>query len=246
MCDLLPAMNWMKIRKAVRALSWARDRRALMYGTAASVEHFACLKQLSTVQTVLDIGANKGQFILEAIKWHPDARIIAFEPQGAERGVMTRVLAGVSGVTVYPFALGCEDSRVPFHISASPDSSSILRQTPLQAQSFPGTRNAAEEEVLVKRLDHVLDRSELIGPLLCKIDVQGYELNVLKGFGDLIDAVDYLIVELSNAPFYEDAPNSADVIAFLAARRFQIFAIYNMYMSGGLCLQADFLFARNR
>ena len=100
-------------------------------------------------------------------------------------------------------------------------------------------------EIPVRRLDHVLDRSALTGPVICKIDVQGFELNVLRGFGELLDAVDYLIVELTNIPFYEGAPNSADVVSFLADRGFKILGIYAMYMQRGVSLQADFLFGRD-
>jgi FkbM family methyltransferase len=234
-----------KIRKAIRALGYARDRRTLWRGVAASLEHSVVLRNLPPAGTILDIGANKGQFILEAIKWHPRACLLAFEPLESERVLMEYALAGLSPLTIFPFALGHEDTTVSFHVSSSADCSSILDQTPLQAETFPGTQNAAHVEIPVRRLDHVLDRSALVGPVLCKLDVQGFELNVLRGFGSLLEAVDYLIVELTNIPFYDGAPNSADVIAFLAARGFKIMGIYNMYMKRGVSVQADFLFGRN-
>jgi FkbM family methyltransferase len=235
----------MKMRKAFRALAYARDRRALLRGVVASLEHAAVLRGFPLAGTILDIGANKGQFILEAIKWHPKANFIAFEPLSAGRAFMERVLVGLPRLTIYTIALGDEDATVQFHVSASLDSSSVLEQTPLQAQSFPGTQNLDRQEVPVRRLDHLLDRSALHAPVVCKIDVQGYELNVLRGFGNLLDTVDYLIMELTNVPFYEGAPNSAEVIAFLAVRGFQIHGIYDMYFQDGICLQADFLFARD-
>ena len=234
----------LKIRKALRALAYARDRRALTRGVGASLEHSVVLRSLPPAGTILDIGANKGQFILEAIKWHSGANLIAFEPLESERALMEYTLAGEPRLTIYPVALGQEDTTVTFHVSTAADSSSILEQTALQAETFPGTQNAAHVEIPVRRLDHVLDRSALAGPVICKIDVQGFELNVLIGFGGLLDAVDYLIVELTNIPFYEGAPNSADVIAFLAARGFKILGIYSMYLERGVALQADFLFGR--
>jgi FkbM family methyltransferase len=235
----------LKIRKALRALAYARDRRTLSRGVVASLEHSVVLRSLPPAGTILDIGANKGQFILEAVKWHPGANLIAFEPLESERALMEYALAGLSRLTIHPVALGHEDTTAPFHVSSSADCSSILEQTPLQAETFPGTQNAAQVEIPVRRLDHVLDRSVLAGPVICKIDVQGFELNVLRGFGSLLDAVDYLIVELTNIPFYEGAPNSADVVAFLAARSFKILGIYDMYIERGVSLQADFLFGRN-
>jgi FkbM family methyltransferase len=234
-----------RIRKALRALAYARDRRAVWRGVAASLEHSIVLRSLPAAGTVLDIGANKGQFLLEAIKWHPGACLFAFEPLESERVLMEYALAGLPRLTIFPIALGHEDSTVPFHVSSSADCSSILEQTPLQVKSFPGTQSAAQVDIAVRRLDHVLDRSALVGTVICKIDVQGFELNVLRGFGNLLDAVDYLIVELTNIPFYDGAPNSADVIAFLAARSFKIMGIYNTYMKHGVSVQADFLFGRS-
>lgn len=238
-------MLLMKIRKALRALLYARDRSALFYGVAASLEHSKVLRGFPTAGTILDIGANKGQFILEAVKWHPDANYIAFEPLATERTLMERALEGLPNLTIYPFVVGSVDAMASFHVSASADCSSILEQTPLQAQSFPGTQNAGRQDVSVRRLDHLLDRRTLPGPVICKIDVQGYELNVLRGFGDLLEVVDYLIVELTNVAFYKSAPNSAEVIAFLAKSEFQIMGIYDMYVKNGICLQADFVFGRD-
>jgi FkbM family methyltransferase len=238
-------MIFLKIRKALRSLTYARDRHALRRGIAASLEHSVVLRNLPTAGTILDIGANKGQFILEAIKWHPEANLIAFEPLESQRILLEYALAGLSRLSVHPVALGKEDSNTVFHVSKSADSSSILQQTPLQSETFPGTQNTADVDIPVRRLDHVLDRAALVGPVICKIDVQGFELNVLLGFGNLLDAIDYLIVELTNIPFYEGAPNSGDVVAFLSSRGFKILGIYGAYMERGVALQADFLFGRN-
>jgi FkbM family methyltransferase len=233
-----------KVRKALRALVDARDRRALLQGVAASLEHATVLRSLPTAKTVIDIGANRGQFILEAIKWHPNANFIAFEPLSPQRALMELVLRGLPRLTIHPIALGDTDTCAQFNVSASADCSSILKQTPLQAQSFPGTENVGQQKVCVRRLEHLLNRSEFHSPVICKIDVQGYELNVLRGFGDLLDAVDYLIVELTNVAFYEGAANSSEVIAYLVAREFRILGIYDMYLQDQICVQANFLFSR--
>jgi FkbM family methyltransferase len=212
-------------------------------GVAASLEHAVVLRKLPKAGTVLDIGANKGQFSLEAIKWHPNAKLIAFEPLESERASLEYALEGLD-IAVHPIALGEVDTTVQFNVSLSADCSSILEQTPLQAETFPGTERVGQVDVPVRRLDHVLESSALVKPVICKIDVQGYELSVLRGFGDLLNDVDYLIVELTNIPFYDGAPNSADVVAFLAARGFKMMGMYDMYTESNVALQADFIFGR--
>jgi FkbM family methyltransferase len=233
-----------KLRKAIRALGYGRDRRALLSGVGASLEHAKVLRKLPALGTIIDIGSNKGQFILEAVKWHPNCQIFAFEPLSAERAVMEHVLAGLPSLTVHPFALGETDATTQIHVSSAADSSSIFEQTPLQAQSFPGTQNVGREEIEIRRLDHVLDRAMSNTPVLCKIDVQGYELNVLRGFGDFLYSIDFFIVEVTNVAFYAGAPNSAEVISFLASYGFAILGTYNMYVKDGMCLQSDILFGR--
>ncbi len=236
-------MNSLKIKKAFRAFFWKRDLRALRCGVAASLEHSVCLRKLPNIKTIIDMGANKGQFALEATKWH-DATVIAFEPLKRERELTKFIFADRDRFTVHPFALGNADGEADFHVSAASDSSSVLDQTNLQTDHFPETQNKHIEKVEIRRLDHVVDQKDLHHPVLGKIDVQGYELSVLEGFGDLIDTFDYLIIELSNVSFYAGAPNSAVVISYLSARGFHIENIYNMYRKEGVCLQADFLFAR--
>ena len=109
----LESMVPIKIMKAARALAHARDRRALLQGVVASYEHSAVLAGLPSASTIIDIGANKGQFVLEAIKWHPDAQYIIFEPLETERVVMARVLKGIARLTIYPIALGAEEFSGP-------------------------------------------------------------------------------------------------------------------------------------
>ncbi|PSO25965.1 hypothetical protein C7G41_28715 [Bradyrhizobium sp. MOS002] len=216
-----------------------------MRGVAASFEHSHVLKKLPSAGTIIDVGANRGQFILEAIKWHRKANVIAFEPLASERSLLHYAMSGFSNLTVHGVALGDQDASAHFHVSSSADSSSLLEQTILQRKTFPGTENVGQLKVAVRRFDQIIDPATLTGPVICKIDVQGYELNVLRGFGEIVDDVDYWIIELTNRPFYRGAPNSADVIAYLAARGFGIMGIYNMFEQDGLGLQADFLFSRN-
>tara|TARA_R110000868_G_scaffold29049_2_gene108025 strand:+ start:11156 stop:11884 length:729 start_codon:yes stop_codon:yes gene_type:complete len=237
-------MRFLKIKKALRAFFWKRDLRALRHGVAASLEHSACLRRHTKIKTIVDIGANKGQFALEAVKWH-DATVIAFEPLKRERGLIELIFADRDRFTVHPFALGNTDGNVDFHVSAASDSSSVLDQTSLQTDHFPETQNKHVEKVEIRRLDQLVDKKDLVHPVLGKIDVQGFELSVLEGFGDLLKAFDYLIIELSNVSFYAGAPNSAVVISYLSSRGFHIENIYNMYQKDGVCLQADFLFARD-
>jgi len=237
-------LNGVKLQKIIRAFGNRRDFRLMTHGIAPSLEHSKVLRVLPSARTIVDIGANKGQFTLEAIKWHPDARVLAFEPQICEADKLRWALSNLQNLKVYSVALGDEDGQASLNISAHADSSSLLRQTSLQVTSFPGTGEISQEQVKVSRFDSIVDERCLCPPVICKIDVQGFELKVLKGFGHLINSIDFMIVELSSKSFYENSPNSSDVISFLSGHNFKINCIYDMYIKNGLCTQADFLFER--
>lgn len=152
--------------------------------------------------TVIDVGANKGQFSRAAAMAFPGARIIAFEPQAEVAAVWRRNLADVPDAEVHACALGAEPGTVTFHPHEYSLSSSVL--------PVAGSSMAAEElasiEVPVRTLDEALAGEALAGPVLLKLDVQGYELEVLRGGGRTLGQVDALVVELAFERHYEGQP----------------------------------------
>ncbi len=86
-------------------------------------------------------------------------------------------------------------------VSAHDDSSSLLPIGHRQLSEFPGTHPVDSVEVRVLPLREVLS-SELPPPRLLKIDVQGLELEVLRGAGSSLDLIDELFVECSFAELY--------------------------------------------
>ena len=86
---------------------------------------------------------------------------------------------------------------------------------------------------------------DIEGPTLLKIDVQGTELEVLRGGVGLLRRVDCILVECSFVPFYEGQTLADDVVVFLREHGFRLRGVFSLSMSGdGRCLQADLLFAR--
>ena len=61
----------------------------------------------------------------------------------------------------------------------------------------------------------MLDISKLEKPLLTKLDIQGYELEALKGFGNLLQDNDYILVEVSFQEIYKNQPFANEIINFL-------------------------------
>ena len=112
-----------------------------------------------------------------------------------------------------------------------------------QTEFFPGTDFDSIEKVEISNLSSFISQ-ELINPkVLVKIDVQGFELEVLKGSEDLIKCFDYIYVECSYKELYESQPLVSEVVQFLFKKGFRLEGVYNNFFDGkGIAIQADFLF----
>jgi len=228
--------------KLSRLLTFSAGRRGLRYGVGATVEHWRALAGLDAA-TVVDIGANKGQFALLATELYPSATIYCFEPL-AEPAARLRKMLGVK-ITLFETAIGpCEGQGI-IYVSRRPDSSSLL---PIgrQAELSPGTELHEERVVPVAPLTNYFSREDIKYPAMLKIDVQGYELEVLRGCEPLLFYFQYVYVECSFVELYRGQALVSRVISYLIQRNFELSGVYNQVeRSNGRPVQADFLFSKS-
>lgn len=237
------AANLRKARKAARLSLTPRWRSALRHGVAATIEH----EQVAfdhDFKTVLDVGGHHGQFTLFALQRFPSAQITTFEPQtdGVEK--IRAVTAGESRVSIENFALGATPGTAQLNISRRSDSSSLLPIGRGQTEAFPGTEAARTETIAVETLDNLV-ADGIARPALLKIDVQGFELDVLRGALRTLSEIDSIFVECSFVELYEGQPLIGEIIDFLAEHEFELAGVFGTtYDAGGSCLQTDCLFRR--
>lgn len=218
--------------------------RALIRGTPAGVEHGSVLESIDC-RTVVDVGANRGQFALAARRRWPTATVISFEPLTGPAAKYRRVLAGDPLVTLHVAAIGPRAETATMHLSKRDDSSSLLAITALQDEVFPGTREVGTTRVRVAPLTDFLSEDTIVGPALLKIDVQGYELEVLRGCEPLLTSFSAVYCECSFLELYAGQDSAAAVVDWLARRSFALTGVYNAsYDANGRAVQADFLFER--
>lgn len=221
-------------------------RRALITRrVAAGVEHTRVLRQLGSVHTVVDIGANRGQFALAARHCFPTARIVSFEPLPEPAAVYRAVFADDDRVVLVEAAVGPEAGESLIHISARDDSSSLLPITTRQNELFPGTAEAGTVAIPVGRLADHLTPERIEPPALLKLDVQGFELQALAGCEELLEHFNWVYVECSFVELYAGQALADEVIGWLRERRFALRGVYHLvYDREGRAVQGDFLFAR--
>ena len=131
------------------------------------------------ITTVLDIGANTGQFAKMVHKILPHATIFSFEPIEECYNKLVENMTNVPKFHAFNYALGDTDSDVEMHINKFTPSSSFLPMADLHIRAYPYTAKTHGEKVRIRQLDIVARELPLDGNVLVKIDVQGYEDKVI-------------------------------------------------------------------
>ena len=197
------------------------------------------------IQTVIDIGANEGQFIKKIRKVLPQVKIFAFEPIPS---CFAKIGASVKNadVTAFNIALSNEEGSTEINISNNLASSSFLEMKELHKTSFPESIFIGKETVALKRLDNVLLDYNLKKNLLIKLDVQGYEEKVILGGEKTFAAASALLVETIFEPLYENQWLFDDIHNHFTNNGFKFmgFAEQENSKTSGIPLFADAIFIK--
>ncbi len=170
----------------------------------------------------IDVGCYNGEILLLMQRYAPEAHHIAFEPIPHQYQLLKHKFG--DNATIYPFALGDENTETTFnHVVSNPTYSGLKKRT------YKGEENIVEIKVQVRQLDNVI--SDEIPIRIIKIDVEGGEYDVLRGgMKTLKKWRPYLIFEhgIGGADKYGVSPG--DVYRFLVKE-----------LGYTICLMEDFL-----
>lgn len=196
---------------------------------------------INRIDTVLDIGANVGQFgsLLRASGYQK--KILSFEPVTSAYEKLVETAKSDSLWTVAPrCAVGGKTGINRINISMNTQSSSILPIMKAHTDSESRSSYVGTESVNVITLDQckLFDRNERI---YIKIDTQGFEQQVIDGASKLLKSAIGLQVELSLTALYQGQGNFISIIKQLADLDFEIWAFNQSFLdfSSGRQLQVD-------
>lgn len=198
------------------------------------------------VATLIDIGANNGDFAIFIARTVGARHVIAFEPQPHLLPALQAKSAQLPNLQVHGLALSDETGTMDFFVNSSDPASSLLRIAKRTRTEFPATAGETATRVEVKRLDDVLDPAALEREIMIKMDVQGVEDRVIRGGRAVFLAARFVLVEMSFLPLYESQPLFEEVHAALAALGFRLAGFHNQIASerNGQPLFAHCLYAR--
>ena len=198
------------------------------------------------IDTILDIGANVGQAAINFCTLFPTANVHSFEPIPDCFAQLKQVAMAFPNLSVHNFALGNETGQIDFHQNAYSPASSILNMSDEHIKSYPKTVESSIIKVPIRRLDDV--RTELNvsdrNRVLVKIDVQGYEKNVIAGGAHVIKQARMVVVETSIKSLYEGDSSFRDLYHTLSNHGFDYHGSLEQLIDPktGAVLQQDAIF----
>ena len=165
---------------------------------------------------------------------------IVFEPQKRMYDLIKSKC--IVNEKVYNIALGSEDFETEMFISDKEgvtQSSSIL-EPKVHLTEHPEVTFPSKEKITVKRFDKFVDdnKIDISKHNLLDIDVQGYELEVLKGISDYIKNMSVINIEVNRDEVYKDCARIEDIDDYLSKYNFQKVALYWQSKSWGDALYA--------
>jgi len=206
------------------------------------------LMSLYDIDTVIDVGANTGQYALQLMQdLGYSKRIVSFEPLNSAFSLLADNASKHSNWEAFNFALGDTEETSEINISGNSGSSSILNMLPSHTQSAPHSEYIDTQEINIKTLDsifHSLFNED--NNIFLKIDTQGFEENVLRGAEESLKHIDTLQIEMSLVPLYEGEMLFNEMHTLMISKGYNLIAIEPGFAdkNTGHTLQADGIFHR--
>jgi FkbM family methyltransferase len=200
------------------------------------------------IDLILDIGANTGQYARFVREIGYQGRIVSFEPQSEAYAKLVEARRNDLLWEIAPqVAIGDRDGQVTINLSKNSVSSSILPMLDSHRSLEPESVYANQETVDIRTLDTIAEKY-LAGmqSVYLKIDVQGYEKNVLLGATRILPKIKGIQMELSLLPLYDGELLFKDMIVYMEHLGFELYALIPGFTDNdtGRLLQVDGVFFR--
>lgn len=198
------------------------------------------------VGTVLDVGANVGQFATLLRKAGYTGRIVSVEPLSGAFAELSRRAGRDDQWSCVHAAIGAETGTATINVSANSFSSSILPMTSNHLTAAPGSEVIGTEEVSMTSVAELVreSRAEPERTLL-KVDTQGFEGQVLDSAGDLLQRLAGVQLELSFVELYAGQPLYDDLVERMRSAGLTLWSLETGFSDqSGRLLQVDGLFMR--
>jgi FkbM family methyltransferase len=170
------------------------------YKNISVIRHpFDAIPKDIKVSWILDVGANMGDVAIAALESYPNSQIICFEPVKSTFEELRKNLEPFPDrAHFYNCALSDSNEEAEINITTAHGANSIEPQAGFHQACNPHVREVGKEKIRLVRLDDIAEKFPNQKFDIVKIDVEGHELNVLRGGKKFFSSnVDVIIIEIS-------------------------------------------------
>lgn len=164
---------------------------------------------------VLDVGSAKGYWSLRAASRWKQARFHMIDPLAESEPSLQEICRKHDRFHYLLMAVGNRTGTATMNVTPDFDGSSAL--------DYPGADPSRQRQIPLDTIDNLLVTGKLPAPQLVKIDVQGFEMQVLEGGGKLFETAEVFIIEANLYRFMPDCPLVHEIVAYMAARGYRMF-----------------------
>jgi FkbM family methyltransferase len=190
---------------------------------------------------ILDVGANRGDWTRLAHAVYPDAQFVLIEPQREMASYLDALCA--EDIRCRWFEAGAGSKPGELTLTIWPD----LVGSSFMAPEVDAAQSDRERRIVpIVTVDELFAREEYAAPELVKLDIQGFELEALRGAEGIFDTTEVFILEVSLFEFLPDQPILSDVVSFMGERGFVVYDVAGFARRplDGALGQLDLCFAR--
>ena len=195
-------------------------------------------KQGIAPRQIIDAGAAIGAWTRKCHELFPDAKYFLVDPLDENSAFLNELQQINPKVKVWQGALGSRQGQLDLYLHG--DQSSFF------ASEYSQSNEASTRTVPVRTLDSFMEDSTIQQPDMIKADVQGFEIEMLKGAEKCLENTELLLLEVSYRRIYQNGPLAHEVISYVGSKGFRILDIctYIKRPLDGELAQSDLLFAK--
>jgi FkbM family methyltransferase len=195
---------------------------------------------------IFDIGANRGDTVQKYLDYYPSATVYAFEPFPETFETLQTRFSKNKSVHCYPFAISNIKSEQVLFVNKSADTNSLFKPQKAGLSSDKEVENKGTIRVPTITIDLFCSENNIRHIDILKMDIQGGELNALKGAENLLTnkLIDLIYSEVFFIEQYESQAFFHDISGFLFQHNYCLQDLYDPFYGKGHLVWADAIFTQ--
>jgi FkbM family methyltransferase len=196
------------------------EYKLMVQGNVSMFLHISQLKKRGFIPTyILDIGAFEGEWTKEISTLFPSAHIVMFEAQPSKKEILEKVSEQYPHTEYCISLLGNEKRQQVSFYEFGTGSSIYEENKPAFKPEFHLDMEVFDT-VMQERVKTKPTSSDII---FAKLDVQGAELDVLKGMHHIVPQIEVVLLEVSLTEYNKGAPQFAEIVSYMDSIGFCVY-----------------------